>query len=330
MKTITRLFGLLVSLLMCILNAMAGGNATNATPTSTTTTTTTPARRAAAFSEPTVTLSPGKATVAGQNVNVRGKPSFSGESIVQLDTGAEVTVIEQINLDKFKADEPRQWAKIEYPQGQGVWIHSQFVNRENMTVTSRRLNLRAGPGENYSVVGTVERGATVTEMQTQGSWIKTTPPTGSYAYIAAMYLRQEATPIVEPTPQVTATETNVVTPDTTTVTQPTEPVTTTQTPDTTTTTTPTLVLEEPTTPPPPRTVTHEGIVRRTVSIQAPTEFALVDKDSGNIINYLHSPSSNLRLGIYRGLRIVVTGDEGLDPRWTNTPVLTIKRIQVLE
>jgi hypothetical protein len=30
------------------------------------------------------------------------------------------------------------------------------------------------------------------------------------------------------------------------------------------------------------------------------------------------------------MRIVVTGEEGLDERWRNTPVLTIQKIVVLE
>jgi hypothetical protein len=33
---------------------------------------------------------------------------------------------------------------------------------------------------------------------------------------------------------------------------------------------------------------------------------------------------------YKGLRIIVTGEEGLEERWGNTPVITIQKIQVLE
>ena len=32
----------------------------------------------------------------------------------------------------------------------------------------------------------------------------------------------------------------------------------------------------------------------------------------------------------KGLKIVVTGEEALDERWGNTPVITIQKIQVLE
>ena len=53
-------------------------------------------------------------------------------------------------------------------------------------------------------------------------------------------------------------------------------------------------------------------------------------ESGRTINYLHTTSTNVQLGRYRNMRIIVTGEESLDERWPNTPVLTIQRIQVTE
>jgi hypothetical protein len=82
-------------------------------------------------------------------------------------------------------------------------------------------------------------------------------------------------------------------------------------------------------PPPPRVVTHEGNVRRSVSIVAPTYFELYDLANEKAINYLFSNTTNLNLSRYNGLKISVTGEEGLDPRWRQTPVLTIQKIYVL-
>ena len=39
--------------------------------------------------------------------------------------------------------------------------------------------------------------------------------------------------------------------------------------------------------------------------------------------------TNLDLSRYDGMRIIVTGEEGLDARWKDTPVLTIQSIQVI-
>jgi hypothetical protein len=82
-------------------------------------------------------------------------------------------------------------------------------------------------------------------------------------------------------------------------------------------------------PPPPRIVTHEGNVRRSVSIVAPTYFELFDPATGTAINYLFSNTTNLNLVRYNGRHISVTGEEGLDARWQQTPVLTIQKIYVL-
>ena len=54
------------------------------------------------------------------------------------------------------------------------------------------MNLRAGPGENYSVLGVVERGTAVNEITTKGDWTQIETPTNAFAFVAAMYLKQEA------------------------------------------------------------------------------------------------------------------------------------------
>ena len=41
-------------------------------------------------------------------------------------------------------------------------------------------------------------------------------------------------------------------------------------------------------------------------------------------------TTNLDLSRYKGMHIIVTGEEGLDARWKNTPVITIQKIQVLD
>ena len=87
------------------------------------------------------------------------------------------------------------------------------------------------------------------------------------------------------------------------------------------------VVEEP---PPPRIVQREGIVRGMTSIQAPSRFVLVSPENGRDIDYLYTSSKELDLRRYKGLRIIVTGEESLDERWGNTPVITIQRIQVVE
>lgn len=274
-----------------------------------------------------IPLVAGPASVVASNVNVRGRAGLIGEVITRINKGDTVTVIEEVNLKRSKEDEPSAWAKIGLPAGAHVWLNTTFIDQATKTVKPRKLNLRGGPGENYSVIGLLEKGAPVKEVQTKGGWTEIEPPTGTYAFVAAQYLKQEP-PAPAPTPAPAPVPITVTEP-------PPVATTTTETPATTSTSPPPVITPEPTPapanePPPPRIVQHEGIVKGARSIQSPTKFALVSTDTGKTINYLYTTSTNLDLSRYKGLHIVVTGEEGLDERWRNTPIITIQRIQVLD
>jgi uncharacterized protein YgiM (DUF1202 family) len=278
----------------------------------------------------TVPLIAGPASVIASNVNIRGKAGFVGEVLFRINKGDTVTVIEEVRLKNSKDDEPSAWAKIALPSGAHAWVNTSFVDATSKTVKPKKLNVRGGPGENYSIIGTIERGAPVKEISVKGDWTEIEPPPGAFAFVAAQYLKQEAPAIVattpapvEPAPITTpVTEPAPVAPTTTDVAPPVTPTPPTLTPDT---------IPEPSDEPPPRRIIeHEGIVKGTVSVQAPTRFALVSPQTGKTINYLYTTSTNLDLSRYKGLHIVVTGEEGLDERWVNTPIITIQRILVLE
>jgi uncharacterized protein YgiM (DUF1202 family) len=287
-----------------------------------------------AFNEPTVALVPGPAEVAVANLNVRGQAGLKGEVVAHFSKGDVVTVLGQINLDKHSAGEPAQWAKIALPASTKTWVRSTFIDSATKTVLPKKLNLRAGPGENYSVLGVIERGTPVNEIITKGDWTQIEPPTNAYAFVAAIYLKQESsgnlaanaapstetvpspTPIVETQPAMT--EPTNAAPE---INSPPPMVMDTNAPPMVDTNLP---------PPPPRIVTHEGVVGHVGSIIAPTAYELYDPATRAEINYLYTTSTNLDIGRYDGMRIVVTGEEGLAERWGSTPLLTIQRIVVLE
>ena len=289
----------------------------------------------ATITERPVVLSPGAATIAGKNVNLRGKPSFKGEVITKLQNGDNVNVIEQIILSKPKSGEPSNWAKIAYPASAHVWVHSSYLNADK-TVKPKKLNIRSGAGENYSIVGTLEQGAAVKEVSVKDNWTQIEAPASAFAFVAATFLQQapgstEVSPIVTIQPPE-PTSTNVTT-------EPILATTTTEVGNTNATAEPTpVVAVNPTAAAPPavieevlvpRTVSHEGIVRRSVSIQAPTEYALYAKENNKLINYLYTPTAVLDISRYYGRHIIVSGQEGLDERWINTPVLSIQKIYVV-
>lgn len=297
-----------------------------------------------------VSLQAGPATVIAENVNVRGQPTIRSEVITRLSRGDSVIVLDTVRLQKPVAGEPAVWAKIAFPTNAHVWVHANFIDPTNKTVIPRKLNMRAGPGENYSIVGVLEQGDTVCEVLTKDNWIQIVPPTNAYAFIAAQYLHQEPTAqlVASASETPTITESGKEKPSETVSGEPgpapaietvqaqpeiaiaqTEPAiapATTLTPPAESGTTVAEAKQQQ----PKRIVQREGIVRYSLSVQAPTPFCLVSPETGEIINYLYTTATNLNLRRYRNLRIIVTGEEGIDKRWTNTPVLTIQRIYVVE
>jgi len=299
-----------------------------------------PARTA----EAPASLSPGAATIKGKNVNVRGKAGFRGEVIAKLQDGDAVTVIEQVILSKTKPGEPAQWAKISYPASANVWVHNSYITAEK-TVKPNKLNVRTGPGENYSVVGTLEQGTAVKELTTKGNWTEIEAPASTYAFVAASFVHQDGASALPTVVSIAPEDTSITpTPEATPATVDEGPLVASTTTDVANTNpivepeiTPIPDAADAPAPPPvieevwvPRSVSHEGIVKPTVSIQAPTKFGLHSVENGKLINYLYSPTAQLEMSRYVGKHIIVSGQEGLDKRWLNTPVLTIQKIYVVE
>ena len=302
------------------------------------------AKKSAAPEFKSLPLVAGPSVVVAQHVNVRTRPGLSGEVLTKLTNGEPIIVLEEIKLKHSGPEEPSAWAKIALPATAQAWIKTAYIDAAAKTVIPKKLNLRGGPGENYGVLGTLLKGDSVTEIETKGEWTKIAPPAGAYAFVAAQYLSQDAgalaaaglgAPMTAATPPptpATVTETPVIA------------TATTEVPPTATTSEiisnelaaamhSGVTLAPPPVenlPPPPRIVQHEGIVRGNTSIQSPTKFELVNPENRRLINYLYTTSTNLDLNRYKGLHIIVTGEEGLDERWKFTPVITIQKIQVLQ
>jgi len=291
----------------------------------------------AAKSSPGVVVLPAPETaVVSANVkppvNVRGQASYTSEIVARLNKGDKVTVLEEITTKK-KKDEPDRWYKISVPQGAGVWVHSSFLDADRK-VKPNRLNLRSGGGENYSVIGRIEKGTQVNVVETKGDWSKIDPPAEAYAFVAAHLLTREpaaAPPIaVVPPPPPPPPVTVVDAAPPVVPAQP--PPAVVQPPPTENPPilTPVIRPIPPEEPLPKRVVTREGIVKGSVSVQAPTHFALRGLDNHRTVNYLYSPSTNIVIKNFKNQRVVVTGEESLDERWPNTPVIEVETIQPVQ
>ena len=79
---------------------------------------------------------------------------------------------------------------------------------------------------------------------------------------------------------------------------------------------------------PVRIVHREGIIRRTLDIQSPSGYVLEHLESGKKINYLVLDEKvALKLNWFVGKKVLVTGEEALDARNANTPVLLVNTLK---
>jgi len=243
----------------------------------------------------------------------------------------------EVTLPHPKADEPSRWVQIMLPPTTPVWVSAKYLDASS-TVTSKKLNVRSGPGENYSVVGELQKGDAVKTVHEKEGWMQIEAPTNSFGYVAAHLLahKEAAAPPV----------------DLTMANPPPAPVTTTVngggmtvTPAAGTPGAPNAGGPGPGMAPPPpvpapvaeaggapveRVISREGSVGDTASIQAPTYFELESLDDGKVIDYLYTTSPNLVLEHWRGKKVLVQGVESLDERWPSIPVLTIQKIQIVK
>lgn len=274
---------------------------------------------------------PETGVVKDGNVNVRGRASFVGEVITKLRQGESVALLEEITLGKTKKNEPANWYRIAMPTNTPVWVNANFIDANSKTVKASKLQVRAGPGENFSVVGSLEKGASIKEIRTVEDWIEIETPPNTFAFVAADLIDRASTPLPPAAPEPAPEVVQVPAPETTAPADPIQPVAP-----------PEPAVAEPVAPPvaapepvveeplPKRIVTREGIVRRSLNVQTPSYYELENLETGKIINYLYSSKPGFTLKDLIGLRVIVTGEEMIDKRWRNTPVIELEALQTVE
>lgn len=132
------------------------------------------------------------AVVQGDSVNVRGQASLAGEVLVQLNQGDIIQMVDKIVAVGAKAGAPSRWAQIQLPPSVPVYVHASFLDGD--TVAATRLNIRGGAGENYSVLGSLQRGDKIHSLGKQGGWVRIRPTPETYAFVAADYVVKAPSP----------------------------------------------------------------------------------------------------------------------------------------
>jgi len=127
----------------------------------------------------------GTLVVKKDKVNLRAKPALAAERIGSANTGARLQMRSSTN----------NWFEVTIPAEMDTWVHKDFI--KDGVVASTKLNVRAGPSENYSTVGTLHQGDKVVVRGESGEWIKIAPPAKCSAWISAALVEIEKAPAVE-------------------------------------------------------------------------------------------------------------------------------------
>lgn len=137
--------------------------------------------------------SQGTALVNTDRVSVRARPSIFSEVVAQLRQGNRVAVLEVIKHANPRPGEPSEWVKIQMPSTALVWVNAAHLDMSRKTVTATRLNVRAGPGLNFSVVGSLTKGDPVRPVRVLDDWVEIEPPPNCWAYVNRLYVTLEDT-----------------------------------------------------------------------------------------------------------------------------------------
>lgn len=131
--------------------------------------------------------------VLNERVNVRTRPSIASEVIKQLNTDDAVKILDRINLNDPQPGEPKNWYRIQIPADTLLWVSTEYIDETTKAVKASRLNVRAGPGQNFSVVGRIERDTVVDVVRQSAGWTAIKPLPTTVAYVAANFVRESST-----------------------------------------------------------------------------------------------------------------------------------------
>lgn len=126
---------------------------------------------------------PVKARVLKDNTNLRAKAGLNVEVAGQAAADQELTVK---SLDS-------EWVEVVAPTNIDFWVLGDYL-KDGLVVCRQTVNVRAGPGLNFSIVGQLRNGDKVEVRGSHTEWIKIAPPEGCSLWVSR--------PLVEIVPQM--------------------------------------------------------------------------------------------------------------------------------
>ncbi len=106
--------------------------------------------------------------------NIRSGPGVKYELLWQIEKYHPILVIEK------KGD----WCHFKDFEGDRGWVHASLLNKANTVIVKvRRCNVRSGPGTQFDVAFSVDKGIPFKVLSTKGSWFEVQHSDGDKGWI---------------------------------------------------------------------------------------------------------------------------------------------------
>ena len=132
----------------------------------------------------------GAVTTSGGSLNVRSQPTTASAPVASLKKGSYIT------LHSRSGD----WWRVEYDKGKYGYCHENYITVVQRTgvrvnVRSGSLNVRSGPGTNYSRMASLYAGESVILLSSSSGWSRVVYHGTKTGYVSSQYLSGYYTPI---------------------------------------------------------------------------------------------------------------------------------------
>jgi len=116
---------------------------------------------------------PVKVRVLKDNSNLRARAALNVEVAGQVAAGQELAV-KSMDLD---------WVEVYVPTNIDFWVLGDYL-KDGQVVCRQKVNVRAGPGLNFTVVGQLNNGESVSLRGIHADWAKIAPPESCSLWIS--------------------------------------------------------------------------------------------------------------------------------------------------
>jgi len=126
-----------------------------------------------------------KVRVTGNRVSLRAKANAESELLDRAMRGDEFVLIGKTN----------GWVAVQAPDTIDFWVFGKYL--KNGVVDPKKLNVRSGPNQNYSIMYVAKRDEKLQVRGEAKGWIRVAPMSGSKVWISEKFVE----PILPPKPK---------------------------------------------------------------------------------------------------------------------------------